>query len=52
MAVSIYIYTEGRYRMLHQRDPEVAKFLLAQAQKSVHHRWQQYKQLAQITWKE
>jgi pyruvate-ferredoxin/flavodoxin oxidoreductase len=44
-----YIYTEGRYRMLQQSDPEVAKFLLAQAQKSVHHRWQQYQQLAQMT---
>jgi len=41
-----YIYTEGRYRMLQQSDPEVAKFLLIQAQKSVNHRWQQYKQLA------
>ena len=45
-----YIYTEGRYRMLQQSDPEVAKFLLAQAKKSVSHRWQQYKQLAQMTW--
>ena len=44
-----YIYTEGRYRMLQQSDPEVAKFLLAQAQKSVHRRWHQYKQLAQMT---
>jgi pyruvate/2-oxoacid:ferredoxin oxidoreductase beta subunit len=42
-----YIYTEGRYRMLQQSDPEVAKFLLAQAKKSVSHRWQQYKQMAQ-----
>jgi pyruvate-ferredoxin/flavodoxin oxidoreductase len=41
-----YIYTEGRYRMLQQSDPEVAKFLLGQAEKAVHHRWQQYKQLA------
>jgi pyruvate-ferredoxin/flavodoxin oxidoreductase len=41
-----YIYTEGRYRMLQQSDPAVAKFLLTQAQKSVHHRWQQYKQMA------
>lgn len=41
-----YIYTEGRYRMLKQSDPEVAKFLLAQAQKSVDRRWQQYKQMA------
>ena len=45
-----YIYTEGRYRMLQQSDPEVAKFLLAQAQKSVNHRWQQYKQMAEMTW--
>jgi pyruvate-ferredoxin/flavodoxin oxidoreductase len=41
-----YIYTEGRYRMLKQSDPEVAKFLLRQAQKSVHQRWQSYKQMA------
>jgi pyruvate-ferredoxin/flavodoxin oxidoreductase len=41
-----YIYTEGRYRMLKQSDPEVAKFLLGQAQKSVERRWQQYKQMA------
>jgi pyruvate-ferredoxin/flavodoxin oxidoreductase len=45
-----YIYTEGRYRMLQQSDPEVAKFLLAQAKKSVARRWQQYKQLSQMTW--
>jgi pyruvate-ferredoxin/flavodoxin oxidoreductase len=45
-----YIYTEGRYRMLQQSDPEVAKFLLAQAQKSLNHRWQQYKQMAEMTW--
>jgi pyruvate-ferredoxin/flavodoxin oxidoreductase len=43
-----YIYTEGRYRMLQQSEPEVAKFLLAQAQKSVNDKWQQYKKLAQI----
>jgi pyruvate-ferredoxin/flavodoxin oxidoreductase len=41
-----YIYTEGRYRMLQQSDPEVAKFLLGQAEKAVQRRWQQYKQLA------
>ena len=41
-----YIYTEGRYRMLQQSDPAVAKFLLGQAQKAVNRRWQQYKQLA------
>jgi pyruvate-ferredoxin/flavodoxin oxidoreductase len=45
-----YIYTEGRYRMLQQSDPEVAKFLLGQAKKSVERRWQQYKQLSQMTW--
>jgi pyruvate-ferredoxin/flavodoxin oxidoreductase len=44
-----YIYTEGRYRMLQQSDPEVAKFLLAQAQDSVNRRWKQYKQLAERT---
>jgi pyruvate-ferredoxin/flavodoxin oxidoreductase len=44
-----YIYTEGRYRMLRDSDPEVAKFLLTQAQKSVEHRWQQYKQMSQMT---
>ncbi len=42
-----YIYTEGRYRMLQQSEPAVAKFLLAQAQKAVTRRWQQYKQLAE-----
>jgi pyruvate-ferredoxin/flavodoxin oxidoreductase len=42
-----YIYTEGRYRMLQQSEPAVAKFLLGQAQKAVLRRWQQYKQLAQ-----
>jgi pyruvate-ferredoxin/flavodoxin oxidoreductase len=41
-----YIYTEGRYRMLQRSDPEAAKLLLEQAQQSVNHRWQQYKQLA------
>jgi pyruvate-ferredoxin/flavodoxin oxidoreductase len=45
-----YIYTEGRYRMLQQSDPEVAKFLLAQAEKHVARRWQQYKQMALMTW--
>ena len=42
-----YIYTEGRYRMLQQSDPAVAKFLLGQAQKAVMRRWQQYKHLAE-----
>jgi len=47
-----YLYTEGRYRMLQQSDPEVAKFLLGQAQKSVNHRWQQYKQMAAMKFEE
>jgi pyruvate-ferredoxin/flavodoxin oxidoreductase len=42
-----YIYTEGRYRMLQQSEPAVAKFLLGQAQKAVLRRLQQYKQLAE-----
>jgi pyruvate-ferredoxin/flavodoxin oxidoreductase len=41
-----YIYTEGRYRMLQQSEPAVAKFLLGQAQQVVERRWQQYKQMA------
>jgi pyruvate-ferredoxin/flavodoxin oxidoreductase len=47
-----YIYTEGRYRMLQQSDPEVAKFLLERAQKAVRHKWQQYKQMAAMPWTE
>ena len=43
-----YIYTEGRYRMLKQSDPETARRLLEHAQQAVQHRWQQYKQLAQV----
>ncbi|HEX7331152.1 MAG TPA: pyruvate:ferredoxin (flavodoxin) oxidoreductase [Pyrinomonadaceae bacterium] len=42
-----YIYTEGRYRMLQQSEPAVAKFLLGQAQQAVSRRWQQYKQFAE-----
>jgi pyruvate-ferredoxin/flavodoxin oxidoreductase len=41
-----YIYTEGRYRMLQQSDPDVARSLLEQAEKLVQRRWQQYKQLS------
>jgi pyruvate-ferredoxin/flavodoxin oxidoreductase len=43
-----YIYTEGRYRMLRQSDPDAAKSLLGQAQESVDHRWRQYKQMAEM----
>jgi pyruvate-ferredoxin/flavodoxin oxidoreductase len=41
-----YIYTEGRYRMLQQSDPEVAQFLLGRAQKAVERRWKEYKEMA------
>jgi pyruvate-ferredoxin/flavodoxin oxidoreductase len=44
-----YVYTETRYRMLRQADPETAKLLLARAQQAVSERWQQYKQLAAQT---
>jgi pyruvate-ferredoxin/flavodoxin oxidoreductase len=47
IALQDYIYTEGRYRMLQQSDPVVAKFLLGEAQKAVSRRWAQYKQLAE-----
>jgi pyruvate-ferredoxin/flavodoxin oxidoreductase len=47
IALQDYIYTEGRYRMLQQSDPAVARFLLEQAQKAVSRRWLQYKQLAE-----
>ncbi|HKY27524.1 MAG TPA: pyruvate:ferredoxin (flavodoxin) oxidoreductase [Pyrinomonadaceae bacterium] len=43
-----YIYTEGRYRMLQQSHPEVARSLLAEAEKAVQQRWQQYKRLAAV----
>ena len=46
IAVKDYIYTEGRYRMLQQSDPEIAKELLEAAQHAVTHRWEQYKLLA------
>ncbi len=47
IALQDYIYTEGRYRMLQQSDPAVARFLLGEAQKAVSRRWAQYKQLAE-----
>ena len=43
-----YIYTEGRYRMLRQSDPEAAKLLLDRAQQAVTRHWRQYKELAEI----
>ncbi|HXG91043.1 MAG TPA: pyruvate:ferredoxin (flavodoxin) oxidoreductase [Blastocatellia bacterium] len=48
LALKDYIYTEGRYRILLQSDPEAAKFLLGQAQQAVNERWRFYKQLAAI----
>ena len=42
-----YIYTEARYRMLQQSDPDTAKLLLGQAQAAVNERWRQYKQMAE-----
>jgi pyruvate-ferredoxin/flavodoxin oxidoreductase len=44
-----YIYTEGRYRMLQQSDPEAARLLLEHAQEAVNHRWRHYQQLAQAS---
>jgi pyruvate-ferredoxin/flavodoxin oxidoreductase len=41
-----YIYTEGRYRILLQSDPDAAKYLLGQAQQAVNDRWRHYKKLA------
>jgi pyruvate-ferredoxin/flavodoxin oxidoreductase len=41
-----YIYTEGRYRMLLQSDPETAHVLLEAAEKAIQRRLRQYKQLA------
>jgi pyruvate-ferredoxin/flavodoxin oxidoreductase len=42
-----YIYTEGRYRMLKQSNPEAARQLLDLAQQSADQRWKQYKRLAE-----
>jgi pyruvate-ferredoxin/flavodoxin oxidoreductase len=47
--VKDYIYTEGRYRMLLQSDPEQARELLEAAQLAVNRRWQQYKQMAAMS---
>jgi pyruvate-ferredoxin/flavodoxin oxidoreductase len=47
LALKDYIYTEGRYRILQQSDPEAAKTLLGQAQQAVNDRWRHYKKLAE-----
>jgi pyruvate-ferredoxin/flavodoxin oxidoreductase len=41
-----YIYTEGRYKMLRQSDPEAAAALLTAAQQDVRSRWEVYAELA------
>ncbi|HEY3330248.1 MAG TPA: pyruvate:ferredoxin (flavodoxin) oxidoreductase [Capsulimonadaceae bacterium] len=41
-----YIYTEGRYRVLQQSDPEGAKLLLKSAQDDVNRRWKVYEAMA------
>ena len=43
-----YIYTEGRFRILQQSDPEAARYLLGQAQQGVQERWNYYKQLSEM----
>jgi pyruvate-ferredoxin/flavodoxin oxidoreductase len=43
-----YIYTEGRYRILQQSDPDTAKDLLAKAQAAVDERLLHYKRLAAL----
>jgi pyruvate-ferredoxin/flavodoxin oxidoreductase len=48
MPLKDYIYTEGRYRILQQSNPEVAKELLGLAQAAVEERWRHYKQLAAL----
>jgi len=48
IALKDYIYTEGRYRILQQSDPEAAKRLLGQAQQNVTERWSYYKQLSEM----
>jgi pyruvate-ferredoxin/flavodoxin oxidoreductase len=41
-----YIYTESRYRVLKQSDPESAARLLKAAQADVHETWNAYQQMA------
>jgi pyruvate-ferredoxin/flavodoxin oxidoreductase len=43
-----YIYTENRYRMLAQSDPEAAARLLAKAEEGVKERWEKYEQMANV----
>jgi len=41
-----YLYSENRYRILKQTDPEAAAYLLEQAKKDVAARWHAYEQMA------
>jgi pyruvate-ferredoxin/flavodoxin oxidoreductase len=41
-----YLYTESRFRMLRQSDPETARLRLAEAQQDVHDRWREYERMA------
>ncbi len=41
-----YIYKEGRYRMLQQKDPQTAAYLLAMAKADVQERWTSYERMA------
>jgi pyruvate-ferredoxin/flavodoxin oxidoreductase len=47
MPLQEYVYTEARYRMLRQSDPEVAEFLLGRAQTAVNEKWERYKKMAE-----
>jgi pyruvate-ferredoxin/flavodoxin oxidoreductase len=46
LSLKEYIYTENRYRMLTQSNPEAAAHLLAEAQEAVEARWEKYEQMA------
>ncbi|MBN1658782.1 MAG: hypothetical protein JXA93_10290, partial [Anaerolineae bacterium] len=47
-----YIYTETRFKMLQQSNPEEAKRLLKLAQKDVKSRWRMYQQMAAFDYSE
>jgi pyruvate-ferredoxin/flavodoxin oxidoreductase len=48
IALKDYVYTEGRYRILQQSNPDAAKELLRRAEEAVQARWRHYKQLSQM----
>ena len=47
-----YMYNETRYKMLTKFKPEIAKKLLAEAQKAAEDRWHMYENLAKIDFSE